>query len=71
MVSWSPSLPNRDQNYPDYRFRLRIRIYNQVHDRLKIDQDWLYSYADNFSRDKFKNNNFTYVMTLIYNKTTV
>ena len=57
MVSWSPSLPYCDQNYPDYKFGLRIK----PHDGLKIDQDLPYSEADNFSRNKIKNN----IMTLI------
>ena len=36
-----------------------IRIYNQdnlVHDGLKIDQDWPYSYADIFWRDTLSDN---------------
>ena len=39
-----------------------LGIYNQdklVHDGLKIDEDLPNSYADNFSRDKIKNNNST------------
>ena len=38
---------------PYYKSRLQILI----NDRLKINQDLPYSYADNFSRDKIKNNN--------------
>ena len=53
IVSWSHSLTYHDQNYPDHRSGLRIRI----HDGIKIDQDLPNPYADNFSRDKMKNNN--------------